>query len=82
MQRRSKLMGLDIHPAHGNGVAYAGGDGYDEDGRPLIKVQIVGDPEVVRREWLLKKRIVALGGDPNIDGEAESPTPATARSVN
>ena len=60
--RRSRLLGLDTVQAHG----FASHDSDDDDLR-TVQVRIVGDPEAVRREHLLQRRIAALGGDPNID---------------
>jgi hypothetical protein len=78
MCRRARLMGLDLQ----TGATLRFGDGaveqFDEDGRPIVKIEIVNDPEIKRREWLFQKRIAALGGNPDIEDEP----PAPPRAVN
>jgi hypothetical protein len=70
--RRARLLGLDLQTG---GTLRFGDHGpyetnaFDDQGRPLVRVEIVNSPEAARREWLLQKRITALGGDPNIDDE-------------
>jgi hypothetical protein len=73
--RRARLLGLDIQPS---GVLRFGDYGpveqFDEAGRPVVRVEIIGDPEVARREWLFQKRIAALGGNPDIDDASDTPS--------
>ena len=75
MRRRSALLGLDLQPS---GVMrfndQAPVEEFDENGRRIVKIEIVNDPEIARREWLFQKRIVALGGNPNIDDENDTPS--------
>jgi hypothetical protein len=69
MARRAKLLGLDIQPSGWDGR----NEEVDENGRPVVHVEIVNDPETKRREWLFQQRILALGGNPDIDGDDETP---------
>ena len=73
MHRRARLMGLDQQTGSRMMIGLNGP--FEEDGfdPKVIRVEVVGNPEAARREWLLQKRIAALGGDPNIDGESDTP---------
>ena len=74
MQRRARLLGLDMQV--GGGLRF-GPNGpveeVNENGNRTVRVQIVNDPESARREWLLQQRIVALGGNPDMDADDEPP---------
>ena len=49
MVRRARLLGLDIQPS----LRFSDHDmEVDESGRPIVKVEIVGDPEAKRVQWL------------------------------
>ena len=67
--RRAKLLGLDMQTGGGIRFSDHGPMEFDADDPSTVRIEIVGDPEAARREHLLQKRIEALGGDPNIDGE-------------
>jgi len=51
MARRAKLLGLDIQPSGWDGR----NEEVDENGRPVVHVEIVNDPETKRREWLFRQ---------------------------
>jgi hypothetical protein len=55
MQRRARLMGLDLQPRGG----WSGSDS-DVVDAPAIRVEIVGNPEVERMRWLEEERIRLL----------------------
>ena len=47
MHRRARLLGLDLQPS------LRAGDGpVDEHGVPVVRVEIVNDPEIKRVQWL------------------------------
>ena len=75
--RRAHLLGLDMQQ---NAGLRLGLDGLSEidntdpvTGERRIRLEIINDPEVGRREHLYRKRIEAIGGDPNIEGESVGP---------
>ena len=72
--RRARLLGLKSQQ---NAGLRFGADGLNEidsidpvTGERRIRVEIINDPEVGRREHLYRKGIEALGGDPTIEGES------------
>jgi hypothetical protein len=58
MQRRARLIGLDLRPA-----AYISPDGAEVDmaNPPAIRVEIVGNPEIERMRWLEQERLRLSG---------------------
>ena len=47
MHRRAKLLGLDLQPSPRLDAGPV-----DETGRPVVRVEIVSDPEIKRLAWL------------------------------
>lgn len=77
--RRARLLGLDMQP---NAGLRFGADGLQEidtvdpiAGERIVRVEIIGDPEQVRREHVLRQRLEALGGDATIDDGPERRRP-------
>jgi hypothetical protein len=68
--RRARLLGLDMQQNTGLNE----NDSIDPvTGERKIRLEIINDPEVGRREYLYRKRIEALGGDPNIEDDSVRP---------
>jgi hypothetical protein len=59
MKRRAAMMGLDKQPGY-----FSREDG-DGDADPVVRVQIIGDPEPQRLAWLEaeRRRLLALTGE-------------------
>ena len=76
--RRARLLGLDMQTNTGlrfgvDGLSEI--DSIDPASERGVRVEIIGDPEQVRREHVLQKRLEALGGDATIDDDCERRRP-------
>jgi hypothetical protein len=70
MKRRASMLGLDLQPSREVREI----DNIDPaTGERRIRLEIINDPEVGRREYLYRQRIEALGGDPNIEDDGAGP---------
>ena len=78
MHRRARLMGLDLQPGGLLRFGDRGAVEVDEEGRPVMRIEIMGNPEVERVKWLQeeRERLLALTGGVPSDRTVANPPAA------